>query len=208
MAKILIVDDHPAIRLALSIILKQEHHEICGEADNGADAVKECKRLNPDLLLLDIGIPKLDGIEVILRLKEIMPELRVIVLSAQTSMHLMVRCYQAGADGYVSKLEDLFLIKDAIKCCFSGKLFFSRDVITNARHSKTDINKDDIFSTLSNREICVLRAICSGLSNKEIATNMLLSEKTISTYKTRLMKKLHVENMVELLNISKQVINS
>lgn len=205
MARILVVDDHPAIRMAVSILLQQTEHEVCGEADNGVDAVQESKRLRPDLLIVDIGIPKLDGIEVVLRVKDLLPAIKIIVLSAQTSHHFMVRCYQAGADGFVSKLEDLSSINDAIKSCLAGKPFFSRRVIAEGRHSK-DINSQDVLLTLSNRELAVLRAICSGFTNKQIAADMLLSEKTISTYKTRLMLKLQVNNMVDLLNIAKQYI--
>ncbi|QGZ71103.1 response regulator transcription factor [Aeromonas hydrophila] len=203
MARVLVVDDHPAIRMAVSILLQQEQHDICGEADNGVDAVKECKRLEPDLLIVDIGIPMLDGIEVILRIKETLPAIRVIVLSAQTSHHFMLRCYQAGADGFISKLDDLTIIKDAIKSCFSNKPFFPRNLMIEGRHAK-DINSTDIMEMLSNREMSVLRAICSGLSNKEIAADMVLSEKTVSTYKVRLMQKLQVNNMVDLLNAARQ----
>ncbi|MCZ4335572.1 response regulator transcription factor [Aeromonas hydrophila] len=206
MARIMIVDDHPAIRMAVSILLQHDQHNICGEADNGVDAVQECKRLQPDLLIVDIGIPKLDGIEVILRVKELLPSICVIVLSAQTSHHFMLRCYQAGADGFVSKLEDISIIKDAVTLCLAGTPFFLRSVISKGKYS-SDMSQQDVLATLSNREMSVLRAICTGMSNKQIAGNMLLSEKTISTYKSRIMQKLQVKNMVDLLNFAKQYID-
>lgn len=206
MANALVVDDHPAIRMAVALLLQKDEHNICGEVDNGVDAIQDCKRMHPDIVILDIGIPKLDGIEVIKRMRELDDPPLIIVLSAQDSHHVMIRSLQAGASGFVSKLEDLTLLNKAIKACLAGKVFFPTKIRMHSKYS-ADVNGNNVLQTLSDREMSVLIALCQGRSNKLIASDMLLSEKTISTYKKRVMQKLQVSNMVELLELTKRHMN-
>lgn len=201
MAKILIVDDHPAIRMAVSMLLKQDGHHILAEVDNGVDAISSARQHQPDIVVLDILIPQLDGIEVIKRLKDMDTNIKVIILSGQSTHHVMVRCLQAGADGFISKLDDLLLLKGAIIKIEKGQIYFPRDIIAGARHAH-GVDKEDVLSTLSDREMSVLLQLCQGHTNKQIAESMLLSEKTVSTYKTRLMQKLNVTNMVDLISLA------
>lgn len=203
MKKVLIVDDHPAIRVAVRILLQQEGYIIVGEVDNGVDALSAFKKNKPDIIIIDIGIPNLDGIEVIKRIRKEILSTNVIVFSAIDSHHSMVRCMQAGADGFISKLDDITALKKTIPKCVNGIKVFPRQVVQEARYASV-IDSDDIFHSLSDRETTVLRSLCLGKSNKEIASDMLLSEKTISTYKTRMMAKLNVSNMVELLELAKK----
>ncbi|MNZ20481.1 Virulence factors putative positive transcription regulator BvgA [compost metagenome] len=203
MKKVLIVDDHPAIRMAVNMLLKQDGHHVLAEVDNGVDAIQMAKTNRPDVVILDIGIPQLDGIEVIKRLKMLDIGAKILVLSAQSTHHIMVRCLQAGADGFLSKLDDLYLLKDAILKIEKKKPYFPREVIEGARHAHT-VDRDDLLSTLSSRELSVLLQICQGQTNKQIAESMLLSEKTVSTYKTRLMKKLNITNMIDLISLAKR----
>ena len=203
MRKVLIVDDHPAIRIAIRILLQQENYIVAGEVDNGVDALLTFKKTNPDIIIIDIGIPNLDGIEVIKRIRmEYLPAI-IIVFSALDGHHNMVRCLQAGADGFVSKSDDIMLLKKAILKCINNKKVFPEKILHEGRYAKS-IDSGDIINTLSSREMTVLRNLCLGKTNKEISIDMLLSEKTISTYKTRLMAKLNVSNIIELLNIAKK----
>ncbi|WP_421324635.1 response regulator [Aeromonas sp. 604176] len=203
MRNILVVDDHPAIRMAVSIMLTHEGYYLCGEVDNGVEAIHTFKKLLPDIVILDIGIPKLDGIEVIKRIKAIKPESSVIILSAQDNQHNMIRCFQAGADGFVSKMDDLTLLKKAIKKCMQGGRHFPREIILDGKYS-LPVDDKNIISELSDREMRVFLELCNGKTNKDIARDMLLSEKTISTYKTRIMQKLQVRNIVELVELAKR----
>ncbi|MCH7377154.1 response regulator transcription factor [Aeromonas sp. MR19] len=203
MARVLIVDDHPAIRMAVNMLLKQDGHHILAEVDNGVDAISSARIHQPDIVILDIGIPRLDGIEVIKRLKDMAANIKVVILSAQSTHHVMVRCLQAGADGFMSKLDELSLLKSAIVKIEKGQLYFPRDIIAGARNAHP-VDKDDLLSALSDREMSVLLQICQGQINKQIAESMLLSEKTVSTYKTRLMQKLNVTNMVDLISLAKR----
>lgn len=203
MIDVLVVDDHPAIRMAVSIMLTHDGYHLCGEVDNGVDAISCFKKCLPNIVVLDIGIPMLDGIEVIKRIKAIKAESSVIILSAQDSLHNMVRCYQAGADGFVSKMDDLAFLKKAIRKCINGGKYFPRDVVMHGKYSG-ELDDKNIIDALSDREMRVLLELCNGKTNKDIARNMLLSEKTISTYKTRIMQKLKVNNIVELLELAKR----
>ncbi|HHQ4784229.1 TPA: response regulator [Aeromonas veronii] len=200
MRKILIVDDHPAIRMSVRLLLEREYN-ICGEADNGIDTIRLFKDTMPDLIVLDIGIPKLDGFDVIKRIKEYDLTPKIIVLSAQDSSHFMTRALQTGADGFISKMNELTHIKDAVRKCLNGGYYFPSDVLDNkGLFGSNTINLLDI---LSDREMSVLMGLCQGKANKEIANSMLLSEKTVSTYKTRMMEKLHVKNIVELIELAR-----
>ncbi|MGY4003184.1 response regulator transcription factor [Aeromonas sanarellii] len=203
MSKVLIVDDHPAIRMAVKMLLEQDGHHVLAEVDNGVDAISAAKINRPDIVVLDIGIPKLDGIEVIKRLKLLDIGPRILVLSAQSTHHIMVRCLQAGAEGFLSKLDDLSLLKDAIAKIEKKQLYYPREVIAGARHAHT-VDREDLLSSLSSREMSVLLQICQGHANKQIAQSMLLSEKTVSTYKTRLMKKLNITNIVDLISLARR----
>ncbi|MFM5214387.1 response regulator [Aeromonas hydrophila] len=203
MAKILVVDDHPAIRMAVNILLQQDDHHIVAEVDNGVDAVSMARKHQPDMVVLDIGIPRLDGIEVIKRLKEMDADIKVVILSAQATHHIMVRCLQAGANGFISKLDDLSLLKTVLVKIGKGQLYFPRDVIAGAKNAH-EVDRKDLLSALSDREMSVLLQICQGHTNKQIAESMLLSEKTVSTYKSRLMQKLNVTTMVDLISLAKR----
>ncbi|WP_314927570.1 response regulator transcription factor [Aeromonas piscicola] len=203
MARLLIVDDHPAIRMAVNILLGQDGHHIVAEVDNGVDAIVAAKKYLPDIIVLDIGIPKLDGIEVIKRIKALNMGIKVVILSAQATHHVMVRCLQADADGFMSKLDDLSLLKSMLTHIENGQTCFPREVIAGARDAYI-LDKDSLLSSLSNREMSVLMRICQGHTNKKIAEHMMLSEKTVSTYKTRLMQKLNVTNIIDLISLAKR----
>ncbi|MBS2781049.1 response regulator transcription factor [Aeromonas salmonicida] len=203
MKTVLIVDDHPAIRMAVRILLLAEGFHICGEVDNGIDALQIVRASMPDIVVLDIGIPKLDGIDVINRIKKSHSQSLIVVLSAQDGNHIMSRCFQAGADGFISKMDDLTLLCSAIRACLVGKRYFPDEIISEGNRI-SNVNSDDALLSLSDREMSVFLSLCKGCSNKEIANNMLLSEKTISTYKSRVMRKLQVNNMVELIGFAKR----
>ncbi|KHA54649.1 LuxR family transcriptional regulator [Aeromonas hydrophila] len=204
MKKVLIVDDHPAIRMAVKIILQQSSEYVFDEVDNGVDAIGAAKKNGGvDIVILDVGIPKLDGIEVVKRIKNMATSTKIIILSAQDSQSLISRCLQVGADGFVSKMKELSLLLEAIHFCESGKKYFPAEILRSNRLNG-NMGEESLLETLSDREMSVLLALCKGFSNKEIAHDMLLSEKTISTYKARLMQKLNVKNMIDLSDLAKR----
>lgn len=207
MKKVLVVDDHPAIRMAVKLILQDGMEYEFSDAGNGVEAISMVRDDRYDMVILDIGIPKMNGIEVIKRIRNMSSQIIIIILSAQDGQEFMFRCLSAGANGFLSKMKDLILLRDVVLCCSTGKKYFPIDLLRqfSREGSFADINAID---KLSDRELAVFMALCRGLSNKEIASDMLLSEKTVSTYKTRLMDKLNVTNMVGLLDFYKRNIES
>lgn len=201
--KILIVDDHPVVVLALKIILEQSGFEVIAETNNGVDALKLIKELSPDAVILDIGIPQLDGLEVIERSRKLVKSTPILVLTAQPSDHFVSRCIQAGASGFVSKQKDMNEVTGALRAILSGHSYFP--IVNNSNIiSKSSQDEVELIKKLSTREMAVLQQLAVGLSNKEIAERMLLSNKTISTYKTRLLEKLNAKNIVDIIEIVKR----
>lgn len=204
MTTVFIVDDHPVIRLAARMLLEPEGYEIVGETDNGVDAMHMIRDAMPDLVLLDIGIPKLDGLEVLARFHAMELGLKILVLTAQPPMHFAMRCMKSGAAGYVCKQEDLSELLSAIKAVLSGYNYFPREPMQQPRDIDGPLTESARFKLVNDRELIVLQLFAQGRTNKEIASGMFLSNKTVSTYKTRLMQKLRAKSLVELIDIAKR----
>ncbi|WP_217557777.1 response regulator transcription factor [Vibrio metschnikovii] len=201
--KILIVDDHPVVVLALKIILEQSGFEVIAETNNGVDALKLIKDLSPDAVILDIGIPQLDGLEVIKRSKKLLTPPPILVLTAQLSDHFVSRCIQAGATGFISKQKDMTEVTAALRAILTGHSYFPITSNSNMMSKSSQIEAE-LVKKLSTRELVVLQQLAIGMSNKAIAEKMLLSNKTISTYKTRLLEKLNAKTVVDIIEIAKR----
>lgn len=204
MFKALVVDDHPFIRSSVKMLLKQEGFEVVAEADNGADAVQLAREHEPELIVLDIAMPKLDGLEVISRICALGLSCKILVLTSQSPLFYSMRCMKAGAAGYISKTNDLDELVKAIKAVMGGYTFFQNLANSSVRRSDAQTTDLELIQTLSDRELTILQQLSQGLSNKEIGDAMLLSNKTISTYKTRLIEKLKVKSVVYLADFAKR----
>ena len=204
MNTIFIVDDHPVIRLAIRMLLEHEGYEIVGETDNGVDAMQMVRECVPDLIILDISIPKLDGLEVLARFNAMNSTLKTLVLTAQSPTLFAMRCMQSGAAGYVCKQEELSELVSAIKAVFSGYNYFPSQALTPERHEDGDCSEIELFKLVNDRELMVLQLFAQGKTNKEIAKGMFLSNKTVSTYKKRLMQKLKANSLVDLIELAKR----
>lgn len=204
MLKAIVVDDHPFIRSSVKMLLKQEHFEVVAEADNGADAVQLAREHTPDLIILDIAMPKLDGLEVISRISALGLSSKILVLTSQSALFYSMRCMKAGAAGYISKTNDLDELIKAIKAVMDGYTFFPNLATSSVRRSDVDATDLELIQSLSDRELTILQQLSNGLSNKEIGDAMLLSNKTVSTYKTRLIEKLKVKSVVYLADFAKR----
>ena len=198
MKKVIIVDDHPVIRFAVKMLLEKSGLEVVAETDNGVDALLKTRELEPDLVLLDIGLPKIDGFQVIERLRTLNIPLKILVLTSQPSDHFAQRCQQTGADGFVIKTDDLSELIDAIKLVMRGISYFPQ----NSRIHAPSTQSEQI-AQLSDRELSVLIMIGKGKGNKQIADQLVLSEKTISTYKHRLKIKLNASSLIELIDFAR-----
>ncbi|HDS1736039.1 response regulator transcription factor [Pseudomonas sp. BP8] len=202
MHSVFIVDDHPVIRLAVRMLLENQSYRIVGESDNGVDAMQMIRDTRPDLVILDIAIPKLDGLEVLSRFQSMAFPAKVLVLTAQSPELFAVRCMHSGASGYVCKQEDLSELISAIKAVLAGYNYFpSQALQSDPDNTNSEIH---LFRLVNDRELMVLQLFAQGRSNKEIAKGMFLSNKTVSTYKKRLMQKLQVGTLVDLIDIAKR----
>ena len=204
MSTVFIVDDHPVIRLAIRMLLEHEGYEIVGETDNGVDAMQMVRECVPDLIILDISIPKLDGLEVLARFSSMNSTLKTLVLTAQSPTLFAMRCMQSGAAGFVCKQEELSELVSAIKAVFSGYNYFPSQALTPERHEDGDCSEIELFKLVNDRELMVLQLFAQGKTNKEIAKGMFLSNKTVSTYKKRLMQKLKANSLVDLIELAKR----
>ena len=204
MNSVFIVDDHPVIRLALRMLLEHEGYEIVGETDNGVDAMQMVRECTPDLIILDISIPKLDGLEVLARLNAMSLPSKTLVLTEQSPKLFAIRCMKSGASGYVCKEEGLSELVSAITAVLSGYNYFPSQALNTTRRDDTPPTELELFRLVNDRELMVLQLFAQGRTNKEIAKGMFLSNKTVSTYKKRLMQKLKAKSLVELIEMAKR----
>lgn len=202
MHSVFIVDDHPVIRLAIRMLLENKGYVIAGESDNGVDAMQMIRETTPDLVVLDISIPKLDGLEMLSRFQAMAMPLKVLVLTAQSPALFAIRCMHSGAAGYVCKQEDLTELLSAIEAVLSGYNYFPSQALNPVQNDSTQ--ELELFRQVNDRELMVLQLFAQGRCNKEIAKGMFLSNKTVSTYKKRLMHKLRAETLVELIDVAKR----
>lgn len=198
--KILVADDHPVVRKGLQMCLaKQERLKILGEAVDGEDAVQKTKELKPDVLLLDISMPKMNGLDVTAMLRKEVPDTRILILSVHSNKEYVFRVIQAGAHGYVSKEaspEELF---QAIEAVYAGETYFSAEIAQVALNQLvTSGGKKEPFSQLTAREREVLVLIAEGKSNKEIASALNVGVRTIETHRERIMRRLNIHSVAGL----------
>ncbi len=200
MRKALIVDDHPFIRRIVRLVLENANFQIAAETDNGATALDLAREHLPPLIVLDLSMPKLDGLEVLKRLHILGLPIKVLVLTSKDSAFFADRCIRAGAIGFIEKTEDVDALTKAINVVMSGRIYLNNcDVDLSPKHTDQQLIK-----TLSDRELRTLQYLVSGFSNKKISQIMLLSEKTVSTYKTRLLQKLNIKSVVYLAEFAKR----
>lgn len=204
MYKAMIVDDHPVIRATMKMILQQEKFEVVAEADNGADAVQRAREHIPALIILDISMPKLDGLEALSRITALKLPIKVLVMTSQSPAFYAMRCMKAGAAGYVSKADDIGEVVKAISAIMSGYTFFPNLTVNSVRRNDVQASDLKLIESLSDRELAILQQLALGWSNKEIGDAMLLSNKTISTYKARLIEKLNMKSLVHLSDFAKR----
>jgi len=204
MRKALIVDDHPFIRSIVRFVLEKSNFQIAAEADNGATALDLARSHVPHLIILDLSMPKLDGLEVLKRLHTLGLPIKVLVLTSKGSDFYADRCIRAGAIGFIEKTEDVEALTKAIQMVMSGRLYLSNLDVNLPLHKSQDKNDQQLIETLSDRELRTLHYLVSGFSNKKISEAMLLSEKTVSTYKTRILTKLNIKSVVYLAEFAKR----
>ncbi len=205
--RILLVDDHQLVLEGFKMIIsKEENFEIVGEAKDGLEAVDMAGELCANLVMMDINLPSINGIEATRKIKAKYPKVKVIILSMNESQEYIIKADQAGADGYLLKSLEKDELVEAINTVLAGGKYHCKalspelvNLIANKKY-KTELND----SLLTNREIDIIKELALGSSSKEIAKKLFISDRTVNTHKTNIYKKLDVKNSVELLVIAKQ----
>jgi DNA-binding NarL/FixJ family response regulator len=198
--KVLIVDDHPVVRKGLlSCLSTKDNVKIVGEAVDGDDAIRKVKELSPDIVLMDLYMPKKDGLEVTDILRKEAPQVKVLILSMQGTRDSVLRIIRAGARGYVLKDAPPDELVRAIETVQAGEAFFSQPVAQIALNQYvSESDKADPLSKLSEREREVLGLIAEGKSNKEIAMLLGIGVRTTETHRERIMRKLDIHSVAGL----------
>ena len=198
--RILLADDHPVVRKGLSSCLGQAHQvTVVGEAADGQDALRKARTLAPDLVLMDIDMPLLNGLTAADILRKENPAIKVLILSMHSDSDFVLRILQSGARGYVLKQAPTEELLKAIEAIHSGETYFSQDVARLALNQFVRGSSDGSQpGQISAREREVLIAIAEGLSNKEIACRLGVGVRTIETHRERIMRKLNIHSIAGL----------
>ena len=202
--RILLVDDHPLTRSALSGLLQQHGFDVVGEAADGAEAIAAAGRLRPDLVLLDLSMPGLDGLTALPRLRDAAPDCEVVVLTASGTEENLLRAIRAGAAGYLLKSEPPARIVEFLRGAANGEAALSgaiaRRLLEQVREGTRGTGvPDEIAAALSARELEVLLLLDEHLSTEEIAKRLFISEHTVRSHVKSLLRKLGVSSRREAL---------
>lgn len=201
--KILLVDDHQLILDGLNSLLNnREELLIAGEAKNGRDALQLVKLLEPDLLLMDIDMPVMNGIDALREMKKLAPAPKVIVLSMHEESGMIKNLMAMGADGYLLKSCSQDELLSAIHAVANGQPYFSHGVtLALLNTNNTSLPSNHLPAEfLTERETEIIKLISEGFSNKEIGNKLFISHRTVDTHRTNLMKKLNVSNIAGLIS--------
>jgi two-component system response regulator EvgA len=196
----IIVDDHPLARMAIRGVLEKQCITIINEYEDGASALKALAKTAVDIVVVDVEIPDINGVELVEKLRAQGFTGILIVVSAKNDRYYSKRCAQAGANAFISKRQDMDNILAAINAAQKGFSYFPF-FLEEPTAVLTDSQR---LESLSAQEMKVMSYILSGLDNSQIGEAMFISAKTVSTYKTRLMEKLGCKSLVDLLSFAHQ----
>src|SRR6201993_324927 len=210
--RIVIVDDHPLFRKGLEeLIQSDDSFAVCGEAGNAAEAMEVIRKLNPELVIVDLSLPGANGIELIKNIRAEFSKLPILVLSMHDESLYALRALRAGADGYVMKHEAMANVIQAIREVFEGRPYLSpamaAPVITKFAHRQAE-GEVDAVERLSDRELEILELIGKGNDVRQIARLLHLSPKTVETHRAHIKDKLDLKNSREVARFALQWLNA
>jgi DNA-binding NarL/FixJ family response regulator len=205
---IFLADDHPVVRAGLRLIIEaQPDLKVVGEVDNGWDAVQQADKQCADIVIMDISMPQLNGVEATKQIRTICPTTEVIILSMHASAKHIYRALKAGAKGYLLKGSASNEVVEAIRTVKVGQRYLSQKISEEVRSELTRHPLDSIedpLDRLSSREREVLQLVVEGKSSPEIALQLHLSVKTVETYRYRVMQKLNISDLPSLVKFAIQ----
>lgn len=201
--RILIAEDHTILREGLRMLLtSSSNFEVCGEAKDGLEAIRLGDHLKPDLILMDLSMPRMNGMAAIEAIKKSCPGTKILVLTVHKTEEYILATLKAGADGYVLKDATHRELMLAIECVLSGKLYLassvSEKVIEGYLEGKKTLKTQSAWEALTQREREILKMVAEGYKNKDIADYLYISPKTVEKHRANLMKKLNLHSATEL----------
>lgn len=201
MIRILVVDDHPVVRDGLALVLgTQPDFEVVGEATDGAQAVAKACELQPDVILLDLEMPGVDGLSALHQLRQHAPDVRVIVFTAFDTDERIIKAVQAGAKGYLLKGAPRAELFEAVRVVAAGGSLLQPVVASKLMRHMSEPAAD----SLTEREMDVLRLMAKGMPNKEIAAALVVTERTVKFHISAILSKLGAGNRTEAVRIAVQ----
>lgn len=208
--RVIVCDDHELIRKALRTVINSESDmEVVGEAVDGEDAVAKAAELQPDAVVMDIQMPKISGIEATRRIKEMLPNVIIIVLTIHDSNEYILRILEAGATGYLTKGIISSEIPNAIRMATSGGSILSEDILQKLLHYAlrypTKVGTVAVDIPLTERELEILELVAQGASNKIIAAHLLLAENTVKKYMMSIFTKLDARSRTAAVIAAQQM---
>lgn len=210
--RVLLVDDHPTFRQGLKfIVTKSGEFDVCGEADSAPAAISECRALHPDVVVVDVSMPGMNGIELIKMILAEMPKMPILVVSMHEETHYALRALKAGAKGYVMKAEATTSIETALRRVAEGKVYvsptFGEQLIFKAI-TAIDEGMGSPVDVLSDRELEVLEKLGKGLTTREVADDLHLSPKTVETHRAHIKEKLKFKDATSMVRFAVDWVSS
>jgi DNA-binding NarL/FixJ family response regulator len=207
--KVFLADDHTVIREGLcSLLKKQNDITVIGDAGDGYQAVDQVQKLRPDVVIMDIAMPKLNGIEATHQIRKSCPKTQVVILSMYSSTEHIFQSLKAGARGYLLKESAGMELVAAVRAAYAGRRYLSQKIeetmIDNYVHQRELTEAKSPLARLSPREREVLKIVVEGKSSKEIANTLYLSPKSVETYRSRIMHKLSLSDLPNLVKFAIQ----
>jgi len=199
---ILIADDHQILRQGLKALLKrQPDMNVVGEVSNGRDALNKVKKLKPDIVVMDIVMPDMNGVDATIAIKNFDDSIKIVALSMHANASFIYEMFKAGASAFLVKDCAFEELEEAVRAAFHGKQYIGaclKDVVSELFLDSIKGEKKKTTEALSRREIQILTLIAEGLTNKDISTKLHLSMNTVASHRQHIMKKLGLQNTVEL----------
>lgn len=197
--RVLIADDHVMVREGLRQLLELDDEiEVIGESGDGYQCLEAINKLNPDVVLLDINMPNLDGIQVVSALKEHKSTCKTIMLTIHKEVEYLIKALDCGCNGYVLKDSDSITLVNAIKSVYAGESYVEPSLVTTLNENlvERDVTREKV-KELSKRELEVLKLLASGMFNKEIASSLNISERTVKNHVSSIFKKISVSDRTQ-----------
>lgn len=197
--RVMIADDHSLIREGLRQLLEFDGSiKVVGEAANGVECLENLEKYDPEVLLLDINMPEMNGIEVLKKMKESQSAVKVLILTVHNELEYLMNAVDIGVEGYIMKDSESAELKKAIRAVRDGENYIQPSLIPalNNQLMNRDVDKDKVAS-LTNRELEVLIQVANGMFNKEIATNLNISERTVKNHISNIFKKIEVSDRTQ-----------